>query len=470
MKPIKLMLADFFDLDADRASMQEITERIEGGALLKGTNMAILVLAMFIASIGLNMNSTAVIIGAMLISPLMGGIMAIGYGMATYDTAYVRKSFLRLLFQISFCILTSTIYFYISPISTASSELLARTEPTIWDVLIALFGGLAGIIGITRKEKSNVIPGVAIATALMPPLCTAGYGIANQSLKFFSGALYLFCINGVFICLATFIVLKIIKIPAKQYVSLQVLRRQKFYLAIVGTITVIPSIYMAYQSVQTNLENAQVSSYINEYFNYDDRQVVAYHIKDSNNTLEVVVIGKVLDNSEIDKLNQSMQNFSRLKDLKLKVIQNVHDEGYNKQDIEKLISNSIQQQENGLLVNKDTDLAKYQKMSVLYYPAYQRINDNQNILKDFREKSKILFPQIVNIEGGSVNTINEQGEVKALKFMVIVYVKEQLSANEVNKLKSWLEAEAKMPVILNVQMSTTADEENNIISGNGVIW
>lgn len=177
-----------------------------------------------------------------------------------------------------------------------------------------------------------------------------------------------------------------------------------------------------------------------------------------------------MDNSEIDKLNQSMQNFSRLKDLKLKVIQNVHDEGYNKQDIEKLISNSIQQQENGLLVNKDTDLAKYQKMSVLYYPAYQRINDNQNILKDFREKSKILFPQIVNIEGGSVNTINEQGEVKALKFMVIVYVKEQLSANEVNKLKSWLEAEAKMPVILNVQMSITADEENNIISGNGVIW
>ena len=178
-------------------------------SFIKGTNMAILILAMFIASIGLNMNSTAVIIGAMLISPLMGVIMAIGYGIATYDTAYVRKSFLKLLFQIGFCILTSTIYFYISPISTASSELLARTEPTIWDVLIALFGGLAGIIGITRKEKSNVIPGVAIATALMPPLCTAGYGIATHSLKFFSGALYLFCINGVFICLSTFYSFKI---------------------------------------------------------------------------------------------------------------------------------------------------------------------------------------------------------------------------------------------------------------------
>lgn len=470
MKAIKSMLADFFDLNADRASMEEITERIEGGALLKGTNMAILVLAMFIASIGLNMNSTAVIIGAMLISPLMGGIMAIGYGIATYDTAYVRKSFLRLLFQISFCILTSTIYFYVSPISTASSELLARTEPTIWDVLIALFGGLAGIIGITRREKSNVIPGVAIATALMPPLCTAGYGIANHSLKFFSGALYLFCINGVFICLATFIVLKIIKIPAKKYVSLQILRRQKFYLAIVGIITVIPSIYMAYQSVRTNLENAQANSYISEYFNYDDRQVVAYHIKDSNKTLEVVIIGKPLEEADINKLDESMQSFSRLKDLKLKVIQNVRDEGYNKQDIEKLINNSIQQQENGTLISKDTDLSKYQKLSVLYYPAYQRINDNQSILKDFKEKSKILFPQIVNIEGGSVNTINEKGEVKALKFMAIVYVKEQLSASEVNKLKSWMEAETKMPVILNVQMSTTENEENNIISGNGINW
>lgn len=243
------VLLDVFDLNADRASMEEISERIESGALLKGTNMAILILAMFIASIGLNMNSTAVIIGAMLISPLMGVIMAIGYGIATYDTAYVRKSFLKLLFQIGFCILTSTIYFYISPISTASSELLARTEPTIWDVLIALFGGLAGIIGITRKEKSNVIPGVAIATALMPPLCTAGYGIATHSLKFFSGALYLFCINGVFICLSTFIVLKFIKVPAKQYVSIQVLRRQKFYCQVVNDVKTKNIVYMKMQSI-----------------------------------------------------------------------------------------------------------------------------------------------------------------------------------------------------------------------------
>ena len=434
MDYLKKVLLDVFDLNADRASMEEIYERIESGALLKGTNMAILILAMFIASIGLNMNSTAVIIGAMLISPLMGVIMAIGYGIATYDTAYVRKSFLKLLFQVGFCILTSTIYFY-----------------------------------ITRKEKSNVIPGVAIATALMPPLCTAGYGIATHSLKFFSGALYLFCINGVFICLSTFIVLKFIKVPAKQYVSIQVLRRQKFYLAIIGIITIIPSVYTAYQSVRDNVEKAQATSYINEYFNYDDRQVVAYHIREDSKTFEVVLIGKTLEETQIDKLKKDLLNYSQLKDLNLKIIQNVYDEGYSKQDIEKLINSSIQQRDGVLNVaNKDSDLMKYQNLSVQYYPAYQRITDNQAILKAFNTKGKILFPQIDKIEGGTINNINEKGEVNALKFMVIVYVKEQLSSQDVVKLKSWMESEANMPVILNIQISS--DNEDNIISGNGISW
>ncbi|MBR1695766.1 MAG: DUF389 domain-containing protein, partial [Selenomonas sp.] len=192
MDTLRTILGDIFNLEKDRAPLAEIKERIYSGGTLKGTNMCILILAIFIASIGLNMNSTAVIIGAMLISPLMGVIMSIGYGMATYDSAYVKESFLKLLFQVTLSVLTSALYFGLSPIDTASSELLARTEPTIWDVLIAVFGGLAGIIGSTRIEKSNVIPGVAIATALMPPLCTAGYGIATHSLKFFAGALYLF--------------------------------------------------------------------------------------------------------------------------------------------------------------------------------------------------------------------------------------------------------------------------------------
>ena len=170
MENLKKSLAELFSLREDSASMNEIVERIHSGAILKGTNMCILVLAIFIASIGLNMNSTAVIIGAMLISPLMGNIIAIGYGMAAYDAKYVKNSFLKLVFQVFLSILTSAIYFSLTPITNPSSELLARTVPTIWDVLIAIFGGIAGIIGLTREERGNVIPGVAIATALMPPL------------------------------------------------------------------------------------------------------------------------------------------------------------------------------------------------------------------------------------------------------------------------------------------------------------
>ena len=182
-------LKDFFDLHGDIASIREITDRINAGVRFRGTNLCVLILAIFIASIGLNMDSTAVVIGAMLISPLMGSILGIGYGLARYDSTYIRSSAGSLLAQVLISVATSALYFSLTPIDTPSSELLARTSPTIWDVLIAVFGGLAGIIGITRKEGGNVIPGVAIATALMPPLCTAGYGIATGVTAYFSSSI-----------------------------------------------------------------------------------------------------------------------------------------------------------------------------------------------------------------------------------------------------------------------------------------
>lgn len=168
-----------FSLLDDKADDTMIDESLRAGVELRGATPWILMFAIFVASIGLNVNSTAVIIGAMLISPLMGPIMGIGYGIGIYDFALIRKSVGNLLIATLISLLTSTVYFALSPLTEAHSELLARTSPTIWDVLIALFGGFAGIIGVTRKEKTNVIPGVAIATALMPPLCTAGYGLAN---------------------------------------------------------------------------------------------------------------------------------------------------------------------------------------------------------------------------------------------------------------------------------------------------
>ncbi|MGF1925296.1 MAG: TIGR00341 family protein, partial [Bacteroidia bacterium] len=197
---IKRFIRYRFSLHEDSAEENDIVESIRRNVEFRGANLWTLIFAVFIASIGLNVNSTAVIIGAMLVSPLMGPIMGIGLGVGTNDFELVKKGLRNLTIATVFSIATSTLYFYITPLHDASSELLARTSPSIWDVFIAGFGGLAGIVAATRREKSNVIPGVAIATALMPPLCTAGYGIASGNLYFFLGAIYLYFINSVFIC------------------------------------------------------------------------------------------------------------------------------------------------------------------------------------------------------------------------------------------------------------------------------
>lgn len=239
-----------FSLHGDTADYKEIEDRIISGAEVKGTNLSVLILAALIACIGLNMNSTAVIIGAMLISPLMGGIMAIGYGLATSDLKESRNAGLGLSIQIITCLIIAVCYFTLSPIKTPTDEILARTTPSIWDVMIACLGGLAGMIGNTRKEKSNVIPGVAIATALMPPLCTAGYGIAQGNLHYFLGALYLFTINAYFICLTSAFVLLVINVPKRSNI-LSVAAATKLKKKIIRNtiILIIPSLFFGYQMV-----------------------------------------------------------------------------------------------------------------------------------------------------------------------------------------------------------------------------
>ena len=280
-------------MHGDIASIQEITERINAGVQFRGTNLSVLMLAIFIASIGLNMNSTAVIIGAMLISPLMGSILGIGYGLASYDSTYIRSSAGSLFAQVFISVAASTLYFSLTPIDTPSSELLARTSPTIWDVLIAVFGGLAGIIGVTRKEGGNVIPGVAIATALMPPLCTAGYGIATGVTAYAVGALYLFFINSFFICLTAFVVLKIIDIPSKIARDSVEFSRQKRYLLTAAILVTLPSCFFAYQSVQENLENEQVKSYIEENFKAPPRLAISYTVDNEKKMLTVFTVAGI---------------------------------------------------------------------------------------------------------------------------------------------------------------------------------
>jgi len=202
-KNFKTFTKELFDLSIDKASNQEIIDDIKKDSIFKGPSLWILFFAIIICSIGLDINSTAVIIGGMLISPLMGPIIGIGMGLSRNDLALIKTAGFNIMIAIILSILASALYFYISPLHKVQSELLSRTSPAVWDVLIAFSGGFAGIIAYTRKEKTNVIPGVAIATALMPPLSTAGFGLATGNYNFFFGALYLFTINSIFIAFGT---------------------------------------------------------------------------------------------------------------------------------------------------------------------------------------------------------------------------------------------------------------------------
>ena len=253
-----------FDLRSDQADPEVIDQTIRAGVVFEGTNLWLLIFAILVASIGLNVNSTAVIIGAMLISPLMGPIMGAGYGVSVGDFKLLRLSIANLARAASASLLASAIYFSLSPLSEAHSELLARTTPSIWDVGIALFGGLAGIVGVTRKEKSNVLPGVAIATALMPPLCTAGYGIATLQPGFFLGAFYLFFINSVFIAAATVMMTRLMHLPTASHVDAATRTRARRWIALVVTATLVPSVVLARQLVQAEVFQARAQRFLSE--------------------------------------------------------------------------------------------------------------------------------------------------------------------------------------------------------------
>lgn len=250
MKEKLFRYLSYFNIMHEREDFDTIHTEVEKGVVFKGTNLWVLMCAILVASVGLNMNSTAVIIGAMLISPLMGPINGIGYSLATYDFQLFRKAVKNFTFAILVSLITSSLYFFISPVDTAHSELLARTSPTIYDVFIALFGGVAGMLALSSKLKGNVIPGVAIATALMPPLCTAGYGLATFQFTYFFGALYLFTINTVFIAVASLFVSQVLKLPIRTIVDKARAKRVNQYITLILFITAIPSIYFGYKLVQ----------------------------------------------------------------------------------------------------------------------------------------------------------------------------------------------------------------------------
>ncbi len=312
MGPILILrkVVRYFNLSAELHDFDYIHETIVKDSVFKGTNLWILVFAIIVASVGLNMNSTAVIIGAMLISPLMGPINGMGYSIATYNFDLFRQSIKNLSFAVLASLIASTIYFGLSPVSAAHSQLLARTAPSIYDVLIALFGGMAGIVAISSKQKGNVIPGVAIATALMPPLCTAGYGLATGQYYFFFGAFYLFTINTVFIALASIIVSQILKFPIQTLVDTSQKKRVNRWISVVIVLVLVPSLYFGYSLVQREKFTANASKYILNVSSFEGNYLLKSDVNAGTETISLVYGGINLSEQQKELISQKANDFS----------------------------------------------------------------------------------------------------------------------------------------------------------------
>ena len=298
-------LRQYFRLTPYLEDENEAKQSIIDGVSFRGPNILILILAIFVASLGLNTNSAAVIIGAMLISPLMGPIIGIGLGVGIYDFALIKRSARNLAAAALFSVIASTIFFLISPVSEGRSELLARTSPTIYDVLIGFFGGAAGIVAIACKQKGNVIPGVAIATALMPPLCTAGYGLATWQLQYFTGAFYLFLINSIFISLATLIGVKLFRFKEVAFVNPERRTRIKRIITCVVVATLLPSVYLTVQMLRESFFVTNANNFVDEELSFPNTQVFSKdaYIKKWHKYLNVTLIGQYVD---IDSLKVAM--------------------------------------------------------------------------------------------------------------------------------------------------------------------
>ena len=430
----------YFDIHFERADDATISKRLIGGAKIKGPALVTLILSIFIASIGLNMNSTAVVIGAMLISPLMGPILATGFGFATLNFTVVKSGILRLSLQVTIAVLASALYFYISPVQAATSELLARTEPNIFDVFIAIFGGLAGIIGQTRKTLDNVIPGVAIATALMPPLCTAGYGLANGNWQYFIGAGYLFFINAFFIFFAAFIVLKgVYSLPFHKQAE-EVNRRNQLIFLVIGLIMAIPSIYAGYDMTIKYSESNHMEQFIKNDINQEGRrQVIDYSLDQTNKLVDIVVIGAPVTSEEQAQLDDKLHKDEYLQHYTLRFVNSV-DEKKSTMDKTNL--------------NKSSEnLETYKNLNNLYQPTYQLVSETINTMKTTEAEAKALFPFVSKVEG--MPLIDNLEQPKASRYMVIIHTTSAVSDADLERIKAWLEAKLSAPVTISVEQTTS---------------
>jgi uncharacterized hydrophobic protein (TIGR00271 family) len=415
---------DHFRLKNEKEEASFVIESISNGIIFRGTNLWILIFAIFIASLGLNVNSTAVIIGAMLISPLMGPIMGMGLGIGINDLVLLRRSVSNFSFAIGVGLTTSTLYFLLTPISDAHSELLARTAPNIYDVLIAFFGGLAGVLAVSSKMKGNVIPGVAIATALMPPLCTAGYGIATLQWNFFFGAFYLFTINTVFIALATFLTVRFLKFPFVNFLDKKAEARARHSITAIIILTLFPSIYLGYIMVQENRFEKNVTVFIEKECLFENDFLLKKVLDPAKRTIVLTYVGDGISESEINLVQTKLAE-SGFGKAQLKIVQ-----GFAWLKGENQLSQNLK----SVLSSTSVELKK----------ATGQL-DSIRQLKDFNNQSinelQVLYPTLKN--AAISETYYQPSKTDSVILLAVLSFSKPVAMKEKQRISDWLKVKYK---------------------------
>ena len=424
------MISNFFDLQEGEEQKEKVLANVKGSLVFSGANVWILACAIMIASVGLNVNSTAVVIGAMLISPLMGPIVGAGFALAMFDFALLRKSLKNLLVSTLIGLVVSFLYFSLTPFKEAQSEILSRTAPNIYDVLIAFFGGLVGVIAVTRVEKGNPIPGVAIATALMPPLCTAGYGLATGNFSFFGGALFLYAINCVFICIATYFIAKFLKYPAVGFVDQKREKKVRNWITVITIAMIAPSIFFAYQFIQQQRFKEKVKEYVQKEFETKGNTIVYqktnYTSPGAPRSIELAFLNRKFTAKEIQEENEKLRNLG-LPNTKLIIRQ---DSAFLADaSSKKIANNEIDNDQSKLISDLNASVAKYTFRT-----------DNL-----YKEASSI-FPDLTSISLAKQEIFNKTDSTALIPVGFYQSAKPFNKENE-ETLRKWLQAKLKVDTI-----------------------
>lgn len=427
-------------LDTDEAgTIESVRKSIE----FKGGNLWGLIFAAFIASIGLNMNSGAVVIGAMLISPLMGPIVGIGYALATNDFDTLKYALQNLVIFIVGSILSAFVYFSISPIKSLTDQLEARTYPTFYDVMIAICGGAIGIVASSRLDRGNAIPGVAIATALMPPLCTVGYGLATGQWAYAGGALYLFFINSVFIAGTSLIFVRALQFPKKEFLDPVREQRYKLILVVIVVFTIVPSLWTGYNLVQRELFNSKAALFKQkvEEYNLEKGVILNQKMDYRRDTPNIILItsGGIRESDKVNLLHE-------MKEVGLTNANLVFKEG--NLDVEVLLA-EVQ----NIQTKFTTIREEYSEMMKKLY------EDNEIVLKNKTERIKFLETELSKYQVQSKRTTKPINDI-ALEFSTLYPDAVEISYNELIKMNTETKALDTLPtVVINWKGRRIRDEQ-----------